>query len=105
MEQRLHFYLLRRPAGLRLPWRRRTAPSESSTDQVNTDVQRVSVVDLAKHEVATVSPAGLYVFEFDWSPDGNSLAYTAAPPPGDDNWYLAQLYTQPLSRPQSDFNL
>jgi dipeptidyl aminopeptidase/acylaminoacyl peptidase len=69
-------------------------------DQVNTDVQRVSVVDLAKHEVATVSPAGLYVFEFDWSPDGNSLAYTAAPPPGDDNWYLAQLYTQPLSRPE-----
>jgi dipeptidyl aminopeptidase/acylaminoacyl peptidase len=69
-------------------------------DLVNTDVQRVDIVDLATQATAPVTPAGLYVFEYDWSPQGESLAYTAAPPPGDDNWYLAQLYTQPVARPE-----
>ena len=41
--------------------------------------------------------AGLYIFEYDWSPDSKKFAYTAALPPGDDNWYIARLYAQPVS--------
>jgi dipeptidyl aminopeptidase/acylaminoacyl peptidase len=39
-----------------------------------------------------ISPAGMHVYECDWSPDGKELAYLAAPGPGDDNWYIAELY-------------
>jgi dipeptidyl aminopeptidase/acylaminoacyl peptidase len=34
----------------------------------------------------------MYVYEFDWSPDGKELAYLSAPGDGDDNWYVAELY-------------
>jgi dipeptidyl aminopeptidase/acylaminoacyl peptidase len=48
-----------------------------------------------------ITPANLYVYEFDWSPDSKQLTYVAAAPPGENNWWVAQLYTQSLdgSRP------
>jgi dipeptidyl aminopeptidase/acylaminoacyl peptidase len=58
--------------------------------------QRLTVVDLKSAAVRQVSPAGLNVYEYDWSPDGNSFALTAAPAPADDNWYIARLYTMRL---------
>jgi dipeptidyl aminopeptidase/acylaminoacyl peptidase len=36
------------------------------------------------------------VYEFDWSPDSKSLAYVAADPPGENNWWVAKLYSQRL---------
>lgn len=39
-----------------------------------------------------ISPPDLYVYEYDWSPDGRGFAATAAPGPGDNNWYIAKLY-------------
>jgi dipeptidyl aminopeptidase/acylaminoacyl peptidase len=58
----------------------------------NLDVQRIAIVDRASGAFTQVSPADLYVHEFDWSPDGKSFVFTAAPPPGDNNWYDCQLY-------------
>jgi dipeptidyl aminopeptidase/acylaminoacyl peptidase len=55
--------------------------------------QRVALVDAATGAVRQVSPADLYVYEYDWSPDGKVFAATAAPGPGDNNWYVAKLYT------------
>ena len=55
-------------------------------------LQRLAIVNAATGELRAISPAGMYVYEFDWSPDGTQLAYLAAPPPGDDNWYVAELY-------------
>ena len=43
-----------------------------------------------------VTPANLHVYEFDWRPDGKGLAYVAADPPGENNWWVAKLYTQEL---------
>ncbi len=48
--------------------------------------------------VSFLSPAGLHVYEFDWSPDSNSIAYIAAEPPGENNWWIAKLYTESLVR-------
>ena len=69
-------------------------------DLQNRDVQRVALVDAHSGETRQVTPPLLYIFEYDWSPDGRSFAYTAAAPPGDDNWYIAQLYTQLVASPQ-----
>jgi dipeptidyl aminopeptidase/acylaminoacyl peptidase len=43
-----------------------------------------------------LTPANLHVYEFDWSPDSKSLAYIGADPPGENNWWVARLYTQSI---------
>jgi len=63
------------------------------------DIQRVAMVaaDAPQPGAATfVSPGNLHVYEFDWSPDSKSLAYIAADPPGENNWWVARLYTQTI---------
>jgi dipeptidyl aminopeptidase/acylaminoacyl peptidase len=60
------------------------------------EVQRVAAVDAASGQLTQITPAKLHVFEFDWSPDSSKLAYVAAPPPGENNWWVAKLYTQPV---------
>jgi dipeptidyl aminopeptidase/acylaminoacyl peptidase len=64
------------------------------------EIQRVGVLEVASDNFRQVTPDNLHVFEFDWAPDGQHLAYTAAPPPGENNWWVAQLYTQSLSDAQ-----
>jgi dipeptidyl aminopeptidase/acylaminoacyl peptidase len=58
--------------------------------------QRLAVVDVVSGKARQLSPADMYVYEYDWSPDGKSFAVIAAHGAGDANWYVAQLYT--LSR-------
>jgi dipeptidyl aminopeptidase/acylaminoacyl peptidase len=58
------------------------------------EVQRVASLDVAGGTLHELTPASLYAYEFDWSPDGARIAYTAAPPPGDDNWWVNKLYVQ-----------
>ena len=55
-------------------------------------VQRLALVNPSTGVPRVISPDGLHVYEYDWSPDGKELAYLAAPGPGDDNWYIAELY-------------
>jgi dipeptidyl aminopeptidase/acylaminoacyl peptidase len=55
--------------------------------------QRISLIDAASGRVRQLSPADLYVHEYEWSPDGTTFVATAAPGPGDNNWYVAQIYT------------
>ena len=59
--------------------------------------QRLAVVDVATGNVQQISPAGMYVYEFDWSPDGKQFALIAAPGEGDNNWFIAQLYRLPAT--------
>jgi dipeptidyl aminopeptidase/acylaminoacyl peptidase len=55
--------------------------------------QRLTVVDIASGKVTQLSPRDMYVYEFDWSPDGKDFALLAAHGAGDANWYVAKLYT------------
>jgi dipeptidyl aminopeptidase/acylaminoacyl peptidase len=57
------------------------------------EVQRVAAVDARGGEAELLTPEKLHVYEFDWSPDSKKLAYIAAPAPGENNWWVAQLYT------------
>jgi dipeptidyl aminopeptidase/acylaminoacyl peptidase len=63
------------------------------------EIQRVATIDAASGTLEQVTPPTLHVYEFSWSPDSTTLAYVAAPPPGENNWWVAKLYTQPLIPP------
>ena len=62
------------------------------------EAQRVVVAEVASGKTKPVTPAGLYVYEFDWSPDGTRLATTASPGSGTNNWWIAQLYVADVAR-------
>jgi len=53
--------------------------------------QRIATLDLSTDRVSQLTPADMYVYEFDWTPDGKSWVATAAHGVGDDNWYIARL--------------
>ena len=55
--------------------------------------QRLTLVDIASKQVRQISPADMYVYEYNWSRDGEKFALIAAHGAGDANWYIAQLYT------------
>jgi len=66
----------------------------------DTEIERVAVaeVEWSKPEAPVMaSPDNLHVYEFDWRPDSKGLAYVAADPPGENNWWVAKLYTQVLN--------
>ncbi len=64
---------------------------------VNRDVQRIAIIERATGWFQQVTPPQLYIFEYDWSPDSKSFVFTAAQPPGDNNWYVAKLYTENIA--------
>jgi dipeptidyl aminopeptidase/acylaminoacyl peptidase len=59
--------------------------------------QRLALVDSTGGKLSQISPADMYVYEFAWSPDGKSFVTTAAHGNGDNNWYVAQIYTIPAA--------
>lgn len=59
--------------------------------------QRLALVGRDGTGMLQLTPAGLNVYEYDWEPQGRGFAFTAAPGPGDDNWWIAQLYLQSLA--------
>src|SRR5207237_979892 len=46
----------------------------------------------ATGQLRQVSPPNLHIYDYDWSPDDKTLVTTAAPGPGDNNWWIAQIY-------------
>lgn len=70
-------------------------PMAPETGVIESEVyeQRLAMIDLSTGKVRRVSPSDMYVYEYDWSPDGKSFAVIAAPGEGNSNWYIAQLYS------------
>lgn len=67
------------------------------------EVQRVARVLLPKagskaeaQKPEWLTPSTLHVYEFAWRPDAKGLAFVAANPPGENNWWVAKLYSQSL---------
>jgi len=54
--------------------------------------QRLVTVDLTTNTLTTITAADMYVYEYDWMPDGQGWAAIAAHGSGDANWYVAHLY-------------
>jgi len=55
--------------------------------------QRIAVLDVASGQLRHASPENLHVYDYDWSPDDKTFVATAAPGPGDNNWWIAHVYT------------
>jgi dipeptidyl aminopeptidase/acylaminoacyl peptidase len=51
----------------------------------------VNTVGAATQTVTQLSPAGRYIYEYDWAPDGRWFAVTSALGNGDANWWVATL--------------
>jgi dipeptidyl aminopeptidase/acylaminoacyl peptidase len=58
------------------------------------EVQRLAALDAESGYLSQITPANLHVYEYDWSSDSKNVAFIAAPPPGEDNWWTAKLYTE-----------
>jgi dipeptidyl aminopeptidase/acylaminoacyl peptidase len=69
------------------------AQPDAGVVEEHTYIQRLSTIDPSTGRVQPLSPADLYVYEYDWSADSNNLVAIAAHGSGDNNWYIAQLYT------------
>jgi dipeptidyl aminopeptidase/acylaminoacyl peptidase len=75
----------------------RAAPRETGALDEYWAVQRVAVVDRAGGPLRAVSPEGLFVYEYDWAPDGSAFAAIGARGPGDASWWTAELVLLPSS--------
>jgi dipeptidyl aminopeptidase/acylaminoacyl peptidase len=60
------------------------------------EVQRVYGVDVSSGQSDWLTPADLHVYEFSWSPGAREITFAAAKPPGENNWWVAKLYSQGL---------
>jgi Tol biopolymer transport system component len=69
------------------------APTPRDTGVMDThiDRQHLGVVDVATGTVKPVSPADLYIYEYDWSPNGKQLVVSQARGSGNNNWWVARL--------------
>jgi dipeptidyl aminopeptidase/acylaminoacyl peptidase len=60
--------------------------------------QRIAVLDVTTRQLRQVSPENLHIYDYDWSPDDKTFVATGAPGPGDNNWWIAQIYTIDIAK-------
>jgi dipeptidyl aminopeptidase/acylaminoacyl peptidase len=54
--------------------------------------QRLTTIALTTNVLTQVTLKDVYIYEYDWTPDGSGWVATAAHGSGDANWYIAKLY-------------
>jgi dipeptidyl aminopeptidase/acylaminoacyl peptidase len=69
------------------------APATTGVIDTAIHNQRIAVLEIDSGELRQVSPPDLHIYDYDWSPNDNTFVATAAPGPGDNNWWIAQIYT------------
>jgi dipeptidyl aminopeptidase/acylaminoacyl peptidase len=74
------------------------APTTTGVIDTAIHNQRIAVLDVPTSQLRQVSPENLHIYDFDWSPDDKTFVATAAPGPGDDNWWIAQIYTIDIAK-------
>ena len=74
------------------------APATTGVIDTAIHNQRIAVLDIANGQLRQVSPPDLHIYDYDWSPDDKMFVATAAPGPGDNNWWIAQIYTIDIAK-------
>lgn len=63
------------------------------------EIQWVAAANARTGELSILTPKTLHTYEYDWAPDSKHLAFVAANPPGENTWWIAQMYTVPCGQP------
>src|SRR6266511_1097404 len=74
------------------------APTTTGVIDTAIHNQRITVLDVVSGQLRQVSPENLHIYDCDWSPDDKAFVVTAAPGPGDNNWWIAQIYTIDIAK-------
>jgi dipeptidyl aminopeptidase/acylaminoacyl peptidase len=69
-----------------------TVPGATVVGDLDAAPQEERIAILRDGKLIFASPPELYVYEYDWLPDGSGFVGTAAPGDGDQNWWSAKLY-------------
>ena len=81
------------------PHRKAGATSAGSRDVgvigTSYDEQQIATVNVRDGALRLVTPNADYVYEYAWSSDSSTFAFTYARGSGDDNWWIAKLATVP----------
>jgi dipeptidyl aminopeptidase/acylaminoacyl peptidase len=73
------------------------AASKPPSGEIGVDdveVQHIASMDAAGGDVRLLTPDSQHVYEYSLDPSSQRVVYVAAPPPGDNNWWVAQIYLQ-----------
>ena len=74
------------------------APATTGVIDTAIHNQRIAILDIASGQLRQVSPSNLHIYDYDWSPDDKKFVVTAAPGPGDNNWWIAQIYAIDIAK-------
>jgi dipeptidyl aminopeptidase/acylaminoacyl peptidase len=61
------------------------------------EIQRVYAVNATDGAGHWLTPERLHVYEFSWAPNAKEIAFIAANPPGENTWWIAKLYSEPIN--------
>ena len=74
-------------------------PPAGIVGQDGVEIQWVAAADAKTGAVTVLTPRTQHAYEFDWAPDAKHIAYVASTPPGENSWWIAQMYTAPTGHP------
>src|SRR5215510_11734672 len=74
------------------------APATTGVIDTAIHNQRIAVLDVTNGQLRQVSPPDLHIYDYDWSPDDKMFVATAAHGPGDNNWWIAEIYTIDIAK-------
>src|SRR5438552_6756068 len=74
------------------------APTTTGVIDTAIHNQRSAALDIPRGQLHQVSPANLHIYDYGWSPDDKTFVATAAPGPGDNNWWIAQIYSIDIAK-------
>ncbi len=69
-----------------------TSAGAAIVGEIGATIDEQRIATLENGTLVFRSPADLYVYEFDWLPDGSGFVGTAATGDGDNDWWIAKLY-------------
>ncbi len=65
------------------------------------EIQWVAAANAKTGELSVLTPKTLHAYEFDWAPDAKHLVFVAANPPGENTWWISQMYSVPTGQPDA----
>ncbi len=66
-------------------------PRDTGAMDTHIDRQHLAIVDVASGAIKPLSARDLYIYEYNWSPNGKTLVVSQARGSGNNNWWVARL--------------